>query len=175
MDYQLCWIAAWCGNILLVPWWVFRSWSYKQFFSVNLRHTHFRPLLLVEILKQPIRMLKNKRSVNLQRKYLYTFGPRSMGKCSELLEQKLKNFVLTFLMDHFRPLIRYCRLFYTHNCSIKVADDWIRTRVHRYRKRPSCQLCHNHTVDLLFFNEMSSDYFIDRTVSSSPEQNGIKT
>ena len=26
----------------------------------------------------------------------------------------------------------------------KVADDWIRTRVLWYRKRPLCQLRHNH-------------------------------
>ena len=31
-----------------------------------------------------------------------------------------------------------------NNCSIKVADDWIRTRVLWYRKRPRCQLCHKH-------------------------------
>ena len=35
-------------------------WSrcHKQILSVNLCYTHFRALLLVEILKQPMRMLK---------------------------------------------------------------------------------------------------------------------
>ena len=38
-----------------------------------------------------------------------------------------------------------------NNCSIKVADDWIRTRVLWYRKRPRCQLCQNTTrLSLLF-------------------------
>ena len=31
-----------------------------------------------------------------------------------------------------------------NKCSIKVADDWIRTRVLWYRKQPLCQLRHNH-------------------------------
>ena len=31
-----------------------------------------------------------------------------------------------------------------NKCSIKVADDWIRTRVLWYHKRPLCQLRHNH-------------------------------
>ena len=39
--------------------------------SVNLRSTHFGPLLLVEILVQPIRLLKNKRSVFLRWKFIY--------------------------------------------------------------------------------------------------------
>ena len=34
-------------------------------FSANLLYTHFRALLLVEILEQPMRMLKNERSVDL--------------------------------------------------------------------------------------------------------------
>ena len=42
----------------------------------------------------------------------------------------------------------YFRLFYKQltviKCSIKVANDWIRTRVLSYRKRPLCQLRHNH-------------------------------
>ena len=51
-------------------------------------------------------------------------------------------------MGHSRPLFLYFRLFYkqltVHKCSIKVADDWIRTRVLWYWKRPLCQLRHNH-------------------------------
>ena len=34
-------------------------------FSLNLRYTHLRVLLLVEILEQPMRMLKNEHSVDL--------------------------------------------------------------------------------------------------------------
>ena len=35
-----------------------RSWSYKQNLSINLSYAHFRALLFIEILEQPIRMLK---------------------------------------------------------------------------------------------------------------------
>ena len=51
-------------------------------------------------------------------------------------------------MGHSRPLFLYFCLFYkqltVNKCSIKVADDWIRTWVLWYRKRPLCQLRHNH-------------------------------
>ena len=57
------------------PW----SWSYKQNLSVNLCYAHFRPLLLVEILDQPIRMLKNEHSIILCLKYLYRAWPRPSG------------------------------------------------------------------------------------------------
>ena len=53
-----------------------------------------------------------------------------------------------FKMGHSRYLFLYFRLFYTqlkvNKCSIKVADDWIWTWVLWYRKRPLCQLRHNH-------------------------------
>ena len=56
----------------------------------------------------------------------------------------------TFLMGHTRPLFNNQltdhSLFYkqsTINCSIKVADDWIRTRVLLYWKRLRCQVYHN--------------------------------
>ena len=49
-----------------------------------------------------------------------------------------------FKMGHSRPLFLYFRLFYkqltVNKCSIKVADDWIRTWVLWYWKRPLCQL-----------------------------------
>ena len=51
------------------------SWSYEQNMSINLCYTHFRALFLVEILEQPIRMLKNVRSIILFWKYLYRTGP----------------------------------------------------------------------------------------------------
>ena len=39
-----------------------------------------------------------------------------------------------------------------NNCSIKVAnDDWVRTRILRYRNRPCCQQCYNHCPDKIFF------------------------
>ena len=51
-------------------------------------------------------------------------------------------------MGHSRPLFFIFRLFYkqltVNKCSIKVADDWIRTWVLWYWKRPLCQLRHNH-------------------------------
>ena len=49
------------------------------------------------------------------------------------------------------------RLFYKQltaiKCSIKVSNDWIRTR-YRYRKRPLCQLRHNHCPTTLFTKEL---------------------
>ena len=52
------------------------------------------------------------------------------------------------ILGHSRPFFLYYVFFYEkvnrNYCSIKVAHDWIRTRVLWYRKRPSCQLCHNH-------------------------------
>ena len=63
-------------------------------------------------------------------------------------------------MGHSRPLFLYIRLFYkqltVNICSIKDADDWIRTRVLWYRKR--YQLCHNHCPP---------------TVTSRPKNHGI--
>ena len=55
--------------------------------------------------------------------------------------------------DHSRPLFLYFRLFYKQltviKCSLKVPNDWIRTRVFWYRKQPLCQLRHNHCLKLL--------------------------
>ena len=55
-------------------------------------------------------------------------------------------------MGHSRPLFLYFRLSYkqltVNKCSIKVANDWIRTRVLWYWKRPLCQLRHNHCPNL---------------------------
>ena len=59
-------------------------------------------------------------------------------------------------MGHSRPLFLYFRLFYkqltVNKCSIKVANDWIQTRVLWYRKQPLCQLRHNHcpALQILF-------------------------
>ena len=51
-------------------------------------------------------------------------------------------------MGHSWSLFLYFRLFYkqltANKCSIKVADDWIRTWVLWYWKQPLCQLRHNH-------------------------------
>ena len=53
-----------------------------------------------------------------------------------------------FLNGPFPTSFLYFRLFYKQltviKCSIKVADDWIQTRVLWYCKRPLCQLRHNH-------------------------------
>ena len=38
----------------------------------------------------------------------------------------------------------FCKQLTVNKCSIKVADDWIRTRVLWYRKRSLCQLRHNY-------------------------------
>ena len=64
-------------------------------------------------------------------------------------------------MGHSRPLFLYFHLFYkqltVNKCSIKVVDDWIRTRVLWYQKLPLCQLRHNHcSVQLLLTPENPS-------------------
>ena len=55
----------------------------------------------------------------------------------------------------------YFRLFYkqltVNKCSIKVADDWIRTRVLWDCKRPLCQLRHNH-FPFLYAVDKSNNY-----------------
>ena len=45
---------------------------------INLCYAQFRALLLVEILEQPIRILKNERSIILCWKYLFRIGPSSI-------------------------------------------------------------------------------------------------
>ena len=60
-----------------------------------------------------------------------------------------KNLISSFFLNGpFPASFLYFSLFYKQltvtKCSIKVADDWIRTRVLSYRKRPLCQLRHNH-------------------------------
>ena len=47
-------------------------------------------------------------------------------------------------------------------CSIKVVDGWIRTRVLCYRKRPLCQLRHNHCPlpSLLFISAIYFSHFL---------------
>jgi len=45
-------------------------------------------------------------------------------------------------------------------CSIKIAGDWIRTRVLWYRKRLRCQLWHNNCPGLKYFSEMWSLFSI---------------
>ena len=66
--------------------------------------------------------------------------PNNIGNLGEIL--------FFFKMGHSRPLFFIFRLFYKQltvtKCSIKVADDWIRTQVLSYHKRPLCQLRHNH-------------------------------
>ena len=51
-------------------------------------------------------------------------------------------------LGHSRAHFLYFRLFYkqltVNKCSIKIAHDWIWTRALWYRKRPLCQLRHNH-------------------------------
>ena len=61
----------------------------------------------------------------------------------------------SFVWGHLRPFFLYFRLFYkqltVNKCSIKVADDWIRTRVLWDCKQPLCQLRHNHFPIIHFF------------------------
>ena len=64
------------------------SWSYKQNLSVNLFYAHFRAILLVEILEQPIRMLKNQLSIILCWKNLYRIEPWSSGYGRQLMFER---------------------------------------------------------------------------------------
>ena len=69
-------------------------------------------------------------------------NPLSYGGPQILFFLKIKK------LGHSRPLFLYFRLFYkqltVNKCSIKVADDWIQTRVLWNWKRPLCQLSHNY-------------------------------
>ena len=51
---------------------------YKQNLSVNSHCAHFRELLLVEILEQPIRMLKNECSIIYAENIFIGLGPELM-------------------------------------------------------------------------------------------------
>ena len=84
-------------------------------------------------------------------------------------------------MGHSRPLFLYFRLFCkqlsVNKCSIKVADDWIQTWVLWYRKRPLCQLRHNHypyfwEFTVIFFQLENAEFrwitlFLNHRVASS--------
>ena len=68
-----------------------------------------------------------------------------------LNHELLQTVPLTFFLKNgpfATSFFLYFRLFYkqltVNKCSIKVADDWIRTRVLWDCKRPLCQLRHNH-------------------------------
>ena len=67
------------------------------------------------------------------------------------------NLSFFFKNGPFPASFLYFRLFYkqltVNKCSIKVADDWIWTRVISYHKRPLCQLRHNHFPNLSFFEK----------------------
>ena len=58
-------------------------------------------------------------------------------------------------MGHSRPLFLYFRLFYkqltVNKCSIKVANDWIRTRVLWYRKRQLCIATTDDVISVICF------------------------
>ena len=58
-------------------------------------------------------------------------------------------------MGHSGSLFLYFGLFNKQlsviKCSIKDANDWIRTQVLWYRKRPLCQLRHNHCPKMRTF------------------------
>ena len=66
----------------------------------------------------------------------------------------------TFLMGHSRPIFplftslqqlrKIKEMFF-----LKIADCWIRTRVPWCRKRPLCQLFHNHCPGLETLNEFA--------------------
>ena len=104
---------------------------------------HQWPMLAVMVIKYLIIC-----SHSLQPLQFYTIGHCCPSRPREAT-QTLKK------MGHSRPLFLYFRLFYkqltVNKCSIKVADDWNRTRVLWYRKWPLCQLRHNH-FPMIFFS-----------------------
>ena len=80
-----------------------------------------------------------------------------------------------YKMGYSRPLFLYFRLFCkqltVNKCSIKVADDWIQTRVLWYWKRPLCQLRHNHcpttTKMLCILYFLSLSFYITHSYRST--------
>ena len=77
------------------------------------------------------------------------FKPRCLNRqLCQLCYNHCPLFCICLKLGHSLPLLLYLRLFYKqlreNNCSIKVGDNWIRTRVLWYRKWQLCQLCHNH-------------------------------
>ena len=85
----------------------------------------------------------------LWRKFLFRFL---------FIQSRSRSLTNVLKMGHSRPLFLYFCLFYNqlavNNCPIKVADDWIRTRVLWYLKRPCCPLCHNEG----FFEDWSRNW-----------------
>ena len=75
-----------------------------------------------------------------------------------------QSYVLFLKIGHSRPLFLYFCLFYkqltVNKCSIKVADDWIRTQVLWYQKRPLCQLRHNHWPIICAFNTSCNFFYL---------------
>ena len=75
------------------------------------------------------------------------FGGKIKIVCSTASEFIRHSAIFFKKMGHSRPLFHLFSSFpqtVNNNCSTKVADDWIRTRVLWFRKRPLCQLHHNH-------------------------------
>ena len=63
--------------------------------------------------------------------------------------------LISFLICFSHPLFLYFRLLYkqltANKRSIKVDEDWIRTRVLWYWKQPLYKLCHNHCDQMATF------------------------
>ena len=95
---------------------------------------------------------------------------RAIHTCWNLLQKRnwlklkiRKNFILFFKRAIPGLFFLYFCLFYkqltVNKCSIRVANDWIRTRVLWYWKRPLCQLRHNHCPFIWFFAHSCSLHF----------------
>ena len=92
----------------------------------------------------------------------------SVELCQQNHESHLSNIssclntIRVFLNGPFPTSFLYFHLFYkqltVNKCSIKVADDWIQTRVLWYRKRPLCQLRHNHFPPFVFLSQFDPNH-----------------
>ena len=88
---------------------------------------------------------------------------------------------VVFKMGHSRPLFLYFVLSINSHqqipkCSIKVANDWIRTCGLRYQKQTRCQLCHNYcpyqgtkSLKLTFVRGETMRYRTDMLPALSPK------
>ena len=70
---------------------------------------------------------------------------KSFGRGDTAIQRLINTLTIFFKWAIHGLFFFYFSRFYKQQiCSIKVADVWIRIRVLWYRKRPLCQLRHNH-------------------------------
>ena len=112
--------------------------------AVLFRYTPNIQVCSLQTLRQAVtaKKCRNLQQQNFNTKISNDISCKSLPQVSIQFEYTDYTF---YNMGHSRPLFSF-RLFnkqLTVNCSIKVAGDWIRTRVVWYMKRPHCQLSHS--------------------------------